>query len=93
MLILAGLKAVAQGGGSTERTATGTTATGNGSVAAGAKSVEFIFSSDFAGTVLGMTFSGAADASYSLPYLPGGDTYPAIAYTIDAGSARITTVA
>lgn len=67
------------------------TVTTSGSVGAGKKYIGFIFSSDFAGTIDGETFSGANDASYSLPILPGADIYSSLTYTITAGNARITT--
>lgn len=73
------------------RTLTSTTPTGNGTVAAGALYAEFIFSSNFAGTVNGNTFAGATDYIWQTPPLARpGDTLPAIAYTISAGSIRLT---
>ena len=81
------------GGSGSTRTPSISTVTGDGTVAAGKKYIEFIFSSDFAGTIDGETFAGATDVSYSIPYLPGADTYAALAYTISAGSARLTTIA
>jgi hypothetical protein len=66
--------------------------TTGGTIAAGKRYVEFIFSSDFAGSILGATFAGPRDLSYSLPFLPPGDSYGAIVYTISAGSARIVSL-
>lgn len=67
------------------------TVTTDGSVAAGKYSVEFILSSDFAGTILGVAYAGANDAVKSFE-APAGRTLAAIAYTISAGSARLTTI-
>lgn len=67
------------------------TVTTNGTVAAGKYSVEFIFSSDFAGTILTVAYAGANDAVKSFE-APAGRTLAAIAYTISAGSARLTTI-
>lgn len=67
------------------------TVTTTGSVAAGKYSVEFIFSSDFAGTILTVAYAGATDAVKSFE-APAGRTLAAIAYTISAGSARLTTI-
>lgn len=63
----------------------------DGTVAAGKYSVEFIFSSDFAGTILTVAYAGANDAVKSFD-APAGRTLAAIAYTISAGSARLTTI-
>lgn len=75
----------------TARTPTITTAATDGTVAAGARGLTFIFSSDFAGTILGAAFSGGTDSSVTIP-VPSGDTLGAVAYTISAGSARIVKV-
>lgn len=63
----------------------------SGSVAAGKKVVDFIFSSDFTGTVLTVAFAGANDSVISFE-APPGDTLAAIAYTVTAGSIRISTI-
>lgn len=76
---------------STQRTPSITTATASGSVPAGARKLTFIFSNDFAGSVLGSTFSGTNDASVTID-APAGDTLAAVAYTITAGSLRIVEV-
>lgn len=68
-----------------------TTATTSGSVTRGARSVTFIFSSDFAGTVAGVAFAGATDSSFTPP-IQTGDTFSAIAYTVTAGNVRIAVV-
>lgn len=62
-----------------------------GTVPAGKKYVEFIFSADFTGTVLGDAFVGTTD--YSVPFeATGNNTLAAIAYTRTAGSVRIKTL-
>jgi hypothetical protein len=73
----------------TQQTPTITTAAGSGTVAAGKRRIEFIFSSDFAGTVLGATFSGSRNLTLDFPLLPPGDSYAAVAYTVTAGSVLI----
>lgn len=78
-------------GGGTQRTPTISTASSTGTVAAGAKKLTLVFSSDFAGTVLGAAFSGAADKSIDLN-APDNDTLAAVAYTVSAGSIRIIKV-
>lgn len=60
-------------------------------VAAGAKYVGFIFSSDFAGAITGAPYAGPADASQDFT-APPGDTLAAIGYTITAGTLRIVTI-
>ena len=82
------------GGGSTpvgkQRTLPSVHVTGNGSVDAGSVGVQFTLSSDFAGTINGLPYSGATVLTWSPPPLSvPGDTYPAIPYTITAGSANI----
>lgn len=67
------------------------TVTTDATVAAGKFSVEFIFSSDFTGTILTVAYIGAADAVKSFE-APAGRTLGAIAYTISAGSARLTAI-
>ena len=63
----------------------------SGTIPAGAKSLTFIFSSDFAGTVLGVAFAGGADSTISLT-APVGDTLTAVVYTVSAGSYRLITI-
>jgi hypothetical protein len=67
-----------------------TSTSANGTVAAGKRYVEFILSSDFTGTILGTAFAGPRDVAFELPLLPVGDSYTVIAYTVTAGSMRIT---
>lgn len=69
------------------RTLTSTAATGNGSVTAGALSVSFLTSTDFAGTVNGVTRSTSQAINIAVTY--PGDTLPVIAYTISAGTLYI----
>lgn len=66
------------------------TVTTNGSVAAGKKNIEFEFSDDFAGTIATVAYDGTEDAYKSFE-APPGHTFAALAYTISAGSARLTT--
>lgn len=77
------------GGGGTVRTAALTAAVASGSVTAGAKSVSFSSSSDFAGTIGGAAFG----ASQALVFAAdGADTIGAIAYTRSAGTLYIATL-
>lgn len=66
-------------------------ATTNGTVAAGKHHVEFILSSNFAGTIGGVTIDPAVLAVYNPGDAPVGSTFAALSYTISAGSATITT--
>lgn len=82
------------GGGtetSVQRTPSITVATTNGTIAAGAQRISIIFSTDFAGTVLGATFDGSIDSSVAFS-APTGDTLAAVGYTVTAGSARIVKI-
>jgi len=74
-----------------QRTLAISSVTSSGTVAAGAKDVEFIFSPDFVGTVLTVAFTGAADTSVRFS-APSTDTLGAIAYTRTAGTIRIKTI-
>ncbi len=71
-----------------------TLVTTSGSVAAGKQHIEFILSSDFAGTINGATVSGGGTLPLSV-YSPGEaaprGTFSAVSYTITAGSAILTT--
>ena len=69
-------------------TPTITTVTETGTIPAGAKSLTFIFSSGFAGTLLGTAFAGGSDSTVSLT-APVGDTLTAVTYTVTAGSFRL----
>ncbi len=73
------------------RTPSITTAVVSGTVREGARKVTFLFSTDFAGTVLGATFSGAANSFLTID-APNDDTLGAIAYTRTAGTIRIVEV-
>jgi hypothetical protein len=66
--------------------------TTSGSVPALAKSVLFIFSDDFEGTIDAVDYEGAVDSHLELPMLPKGESYEEIEYTITAGSMRIIMV-
>lgn len=67
-----------------------TTANSNGTVDANARSITFIFSSTFVGTIRGVTFTGGAAADSSLTIAAqAGDTIGPVVYTISAGSMRI----
>lgn len=68
-----------------------TLATTSGSVTTGALWATFVFSPNFSGTIAGQSFSGASGASVTFP--PMGKKYPAINYTITAGSLTILTAA
>lgn len=67
-----------------------TTATTSGTVTRGARGLVFIFSTDFAGTIAGATFSGT-DVPLVVP-VKTGDTTSAISYTVTAGNVRIVVV-
>lgn len=69
----------------------GVTATTSGTTTKGLRGVTFIFSSDFTGSVAGMTFTGTTDSSYSPP-VQSGDTLSAIAYVVTTGNIRIIPV-
>lgn len=66
----------------------GVNVSSSGSTRDQVRGVTFIFSSDFSGTVGGITFSGATDSSFTPP-IPPNDTFGPIAYTVSAGSIRI----
>lgn len=91
--IIALLSAGGGGGGSPagkQRTLTSSIATTDGSVAAGSVGMQLTLSTDFAGTINGETWAGATTAAWSPPLLSvPGDTYPAVPYTISAGSLTI----
>jgi hypothetical protein len=67
---------------------TSSTATTSGTVAAGARDVEFIFSSSFTGTIDGVAWAGSTDSAKRFQAI-GEHTYPAFTYTVTAGSVRI----
>lgn len=66
--------------------------TGSGSVAAGARHVEIIASTDFTGTINGATINPTHFREFSFPSAQW-NTLPAIPYTITAGSLYITRIA
>lgn len=76
-------------GGGAARTFALVAAVGNGTVAAGAKSVAFSSSSDFEGTIAGATFGASQTTGASVD---GADTIGAITYTRAAGTLYIATV-
>lgn len=65
--------------------------TTSGTVAAGARSVTIILSSDFDGTLLTAAVNGTTDSVFVWT-APPGDTLGAFAYTIAAGSLRVVKV-
>ena len=73
------------------RTSAISVVTTSGTVTAGAKEVEFIFSSTYTGNILGVAFTGASDSSLRF-VAPTFDTLGAIAYTVTAGSFRLKTI-
>lgn len=62
----------------------------NGTVAAGKHKIEFVFKTDFAGTINSISYSFADDA-YRSYEAPPGYTLAAISYTVSAGTAVLTT--
>ena len=74
-----------------QRTPTIALVTTSGVVPMGARKLTFIFSSNFAGTILGVAFSGATDAALTIEP-PMGDLLKSVSYTITAGSMRIVEV-
>lgn len=74
-----------------QKNVTITAATTSGTVAAGSQKLTLIFSADFAGSVQGAAFAGAADASLTLD-APDGDYLPVITYTVTAGTLRIVRI-
>jgi hypothetical protein len=79
--ILAKLPAVG-----TSRTPACTAAVASASTSAGVKSVTFLASSDFSGTVLGQAFPASATLTFDAP---NGDTLGAMAFTRAAGTLFI----
>jgi hypothetical protein len=64
--------------------------TQDGGVPSGMRHIEFILSSDFAGTINGATFAGALVGVYAIE-APAGEHLAGMNYTIGAGSAILTT--
>jgi len=78
-------------GAGTQRTQTITLLTTSGTIAAGARGLTLIFSTDFTGTVGGVAFNGANDSSFTFP-IPSGDTIGAVSYVVTTGSIRAVKV-
>jgi hypothetical protein len=64
-------------------------ATTDGTVRAGAKELTMVFSSDFTGTVNGVSWTWAAGGTYSDHAQQTGDTLAALTYTVATGSIKI----
>ena len=82
--------ALGVGGGGTvgvQRTLASSAVTTDGTVSAGAKSVSFVTSSDFSGTINGAAF--LASASKNIAPISPADTIAAIPYTVSAGTIYI----
>jgi len=79
--------------GGTQRTAAVSQVTSSAAspVAAGKKSVAFIFSSDFAGTIAGVAIDPSKAPSIEWSAF-GPDTLGSIAYTVTAGTLTIATL-
>lgn len=78
---------------SVQRTVAIVTVSTSGSVAAGKRSIRFILSSDFTGSISGVAFAGATDNVNVGPFeAPAYDTLGALAYVVTTGSLRILTV-
>lgn len=96
LIILFQLCSVSTGAGNTiigsnQRAVVVTSVSASGTVASGARSVQFIFSADFTGTIQGVAYSGATDAVQ--PFTASfNDTLGAITYTRSAGSLRIVVI-
>lgn len=83
-----------------ELATTVTSTVSSGSVAARAKQVTFVFSTDFNGTIGGVCFAGTAgvcttgspaDGSFTVRP-PAGDVLASIAFTVGTGTLRIIRV-
>lgn len=74
-------------GGGVQRTLTSSAVTTDGTVSAGAKSVSFVTSSDFSGTINGVAFP--VSASKNVAPISPADTIAAIPYTVSAGTIYI----
>lgn len=84
-VLAGGIPASQQGG--LVRAIVSTAPTSGGTVDAGAKSVSFVTSSDFSGTINGAAFPASAAKSFTV--ISPADTHPAIPYTISAGTLYI----
>lgn len=76
------------GGGAGAHTLASSSVSSDGTVAAGAFSVTFLPSSDFVGTIDGLSYPGSAWTAISFQ-ADSGRTLPAIAYTRSAGTLGI----
>lgn len=85
-----GIPVVLSSSGGKQRTPGFINAVASGTVIAGAASISFSSSSDFAGTILGNTFGASQAVAYSPP--GPNDTIGAIAYTVSAGTLYIATL-
>lgn len=72
------------------RTLTTTAAVATGTTAAGAKSIVFSSSSDWAGTIAGAAFPASTTITLNAPF---GDTLAAVAFTRSAGTLNIFALA
>lgn len=66
-----------------QRASVSTAHTTSGTIAAGSRSLFFVASGDFVGTVMGIPV--LAGAGFNVPVTPG-DTTGAVAYTVSAGT-------
>jgi hypothetical protein len=87
---ISGATAVAVTLPTTQYTITVANVTSGATIAAGKHHIEFILSSDFAGTIGGVTFTGGVGV-YSPGDAPPGASLGALVYTVTAGSAILTT--
>lgn len=78
----------ASGGGQTVTIPAISAKTTSGSVTSGSKALAFFFSTDFTGSVLGMSMTGTT-SQYWRPPIPSGYSFPAISYTVTAGTIYI----
>lgn len=77
------------GSGAHTITSTAPTSSAASPLVAGAKSISFIASTDFVGTINGTSFLAGASKSYTASL---GKTLPAIAYTVTAGTLYIDVI-
>lgn len=76
---------------SAQRAIVFSTMSASGTIAAGHKSIDIIFSSTFTGSLGGVAFAGATDTAIELK-ATSGDTLGSIAVAVSAGSIRVVTV-
>ena len=75
----------------TQYTISPSVVTTDGTVTAGKHHIEFVLSTDFAGTIGGAAMNPAILSVYSPGDAPVGTSFAALSYTISAGSAVLTT--